>query len=285
MLQFGLRAHDFGRFPAAILAGKIAAYAPASVQLALAKALPDISEAPGFLNPDFARRVRDAFSRHDIAIAVLGCYINPVHPDPEIRETQLRRFEEHLSFARDFGCPVVGTETGSANPDSSYHPGTEKPETFDMLCKSVERLVLDAERRGSIVGIEPVADQHTLSSIEKTHALLERIDSPALGIIYDPVNLIPQTGLAVSQADFFRMAFDAFGDRIVAVHAKDFRIENGKKTGNLPAGSGDLDYFQLFRQLQARKPLVHVLLENVSPSTARAALAFLARIAKESAPV
>lgn len=283
MLQFGLRAHDFGRFSAPILAEKIAAFSPASVQLALAKALPGIPETPGFLSPGLARHVRNAFAGHNIAIAVLGCYINPVHPDPETRETQLRRFEEHLRFARDFGCAVVGTETGSLNPDCSYHPGTESRETFDTLCASIERLTLAAERCGSIVGIEPVADQHTLSSIEKTQALLQRIDSPALGIIYDPVNLIPQAGFAGSQTDFFQRAFDAFGDRIVAVHAKDFCFENGRKTGDLPAGTGDLDYAALFSLLQARKPLIDVLLENTSPATACASLAFLAGAAKETA--
>jgi len=283
MLQFGLRAHDFGRLPAEALAEKIAAFAPSSVQLALAKALPDIPEFPGFLSPGFARHVRNAFAGHGIGIAVLGCYINPVHPDPEIRETHLKRFEEHLRFARDFGCAVVGTETGSLNPDCSYHPDTGSQGTFDAFCASVERLARTAERCGSIVGIEPVAGQHTVSSIEKTRELLERIDSPALGIIYDPVNLIPLTGLAENQWDFFGRAFDAFGDRIVAVHAKDFRFENGKKIGNLSAGTGDLEYLALFSLLQAKKPLIDILLEDTTPATAQAALDYLAKAAEEAA--
>ena len=283
MFRFGLRAHDFGRLPAAVLAGKIAAFGPASVQLALSKALPGIPEAPGFLNADFALHVREAFSGQGMAIAVLGCYINPVYPDPDLREAQIRRFEEHLRFARDFGCSVVGTETGSLDPGCAYNPGTEKTETFDTLCRSVERLVRTAEGYGAIVGVEPVADRHTLSSIEKTLALLGRIDSPALGVIYDPVNLIPQAGLAMSQADFFRQAFDAFGNRMVAVHAKDFRFENGVKQGNLPAGSGMLDYPALFSLLRAERPDIDVLLENTGPSTAAAALDFLERLAREDA--
>ena len=282
MFRFGLRAHDFGRLPAAILAEKIAAFGPASVQLALSKALPGIPDAPGFLNAGFARHIREVFAGQGMAIAVLGCYINPVHPDPDAREAQIRRFEEHLRFAGDFGCAVVGTETGSLDPDSAYHPGTEKAGTFDTLCRSVERLVRAAERYGSIVGIEPVADRHTLSSVEKTLALLKRVDSPALGVIYDPVNLIPQAGLTMSQADFFRQAFDAFGNRIVAVHAKDFRFENGVKQGNLPAGSGTLEYSRLFSLLWAERPDIDVLLENTGPSTAAAALEFLAKLAREN---
>jgi L-ribulose-5-phosphate 3-epimerase len=283
MLQFGLRAHDFGRFPAEILAERLGAFQPASIQLALAKAFPDTPANSGFLNPGYARRIRDIFADRGIAIAVLGCYINPVHPDPDELERQLRSFEEHLRFARDFGCAVVGTETGSLNPDCSYHPETQSDETFNRLCDSIGRLVRIAERCGSIIGIEPVADQHTISSIEKTRALIERIGSPTLGIIFDPVNLIPESGLQESQPEFFKRAFEAFGRSIVAVHVKDFHLEKGKKLGALVAGTGIFDFDSFFRLLQTEKPCIDVLLENASPATAPAALEQLVRIAARTA--
>ncbi len=289
MLRFGLRAHDFGRFPPEILAEKLAAFEPASIQVALAKAFPDMPADVEFLSPGYARRIRQIFKARGIAIAVLGCYINPVHPDFGEREKQLKRFEEHLRFARDFGCSIVGTETGSLNPDCSFHPGTQGPEVFDRLCESVGRLARVAERCGSIVGIEPVADQHTISTIERTRELIERIHSPALGIIFDPVNLIPAAGLGAAglgaaglgegQAAFFERAFAAFGRHIVAVHAKDFRLENGKKSEALAAGAGDFDFEAFFRLLQAEKPEIDVILENTSPATAPAALQFVARAA------
>jgi sugar phosphate isomerase/epimerase len=227
------------------------------------------------LNPGYARAIRDIFNRRGISIAVLGCYINPVHPDAGEREKMLRRFEEHLRFARDFDCPVVGTETGSRNPDCSRHPDTQKPETFDILCASVERLLACAEKCGSIIGIEPVADQHTVSTIEKTAKLLERFPSPALKIIYDPVNLIPSSGLTETQERFFARAFDAFGGDIAVIHAKDFRMEGGKKSGPLPAGTGELDYPSLLALLARKKPGVDILLENGVPATAAAAITFL----------
>ena len=83
--------------------------------------------------------------------------------------------------------------------------------------------------------------------------LLDRIDSPNLQVIYDPVNLLPWDGLPESdgtrlsvpskdaQRRFFENALSAFGDRIVAVHLKDFHYHKGRKTGDLPALTGDLD--------------------------------------------
>jgi sugar phosphate isomerase/epimerase len=279
MLRIGLRAHDYGaKCLPEELAARLAVYKPASVQLALAKVF---TNAPpdGSLSPGYARAIRGIFSKQGIAIAVLGCYINPVHPDAGAREKELRRFEEHLRYARDFDCPLVGTETGSRSPDCSYHPNTEKPEVFDLLCVSIERLVSTAEKCGSIVAVEAVADQHTVSSIELMQKLLERFPSPALKVIYDPVNLIPKTGLPETQEVFFKRAFEAFGDRIAAVHAKDFCMENGVKRGTLPAGSGSLDYKTLLPLILRHKPGIDILLENNSPDHVEKTMRFFASLA------
>ncbi|GAB1483240.1 sugar phosphate isomerase/epimerase [Treponema sp.] len=282
MLQFGLRAHDIGKLPAEELAEKISAYQPASIQLAFGKALSDAPEKLGALSPGYARRVRETFCSRGIAISVLGCYINPVHPDEEARDQALLRFEEHLRYARDFGCPIVGTETGSCNADCSFHPDTETDKTLDLLCRSLERLLKTAEKYASIVGIEAVAGQHTVSSIERMEKVLRRLDSPNLAVIYDPVNLIPVAGLSERQSDFFSRAFAAFGPKIAAVHVKDFRMSKGIKDGSLPAGKGDLDYRSLFHLLQVEKPCIDVLLENGNPTTLKESLDFVRRVAEQT---
>jgi sugar phosphate isomerase/epimerase len=280
MIQIGLRAHDYGKLPPEQLADVIASYHPESIQLALAKALGS-APGPGYMSPGFARRVRKIFEARNISIAVLGCYINPIHPDPDEREKSLRYFEEHLRYAGDFDCALVGTETGSVNADCSFHPDTEKEETFSVFCSSIERLVNCAEKCGSIVAIEPVAYQHTISSIEKMDRLLRLFPSPALRVIWDPVNLLPVTGLSESQAQFFTRALDAWGDKIAAIHAKDFRMEGGRKKGDLPAGTGELDWPCLLKLLLQRKDGIDVLLENTDPSTAHSTIAFVRESAKK----
>jgi L-ribulose-5-phosphate 3-epimerase len=94
MLTLGVRGHDFGKAPVAELAGKIAAKKFTCLQLALAKALTDFDYGLGKLNPGLARRINRAFAAQNIEIAVLGCYINPIHPDLRQREDELARFEE-----------------------------------------------------------------------------------------------------------------------------------------------------------------------------------------------
>lgn len=268
--RLGLRAHDFGCLPPDALAGRLASFGASCAQLALAKALPGIAAGAEPLDSASAENIRSSFESAGVRISVLGCYINPVHPDPAAREAGLRRFEAHLRAARLFGCRIVGTETGPADPAGE--------KTFPRLMKSIERLVTVAEASGAVVGVEPVADTHALCSIERTATLLHALPSQALGVIFDPVNLVPAAGLAMSQEAFFKEAFNAFGSRIMAVHAKDFRMESGRKSAPLPAGSGEMDYPSFFSMLKRLGHRPDILLENPGPATASDALERMSRI-------
>ncbi|MBL4630753.1 MAG: sugar phosphate isomerase/epimerase [Paraglaciecola sp.] len=274
MINVGLRAHDFGEGTPEEIAKIIGAYNVTGIQLALAKSFPFIQEKPGQLSPGLANYVRDTFKKQGVNISVLGCYINPVHPDPTIKEQSILRFEEHLRFARDFGCAIVGTETGSKNADCTYHDETKTEETFLELVAVIKRLAVTAERYGSIVGIEGVAHHHTINTVEKMARMLTMVDSPNVQIIYDPVNFFP-LDQCENQAQLMDQAFELFGDKIVAIHSKDFIISNGIKSGDLPTGTGIMAHEHLVKLIKQYKPYVQVILENTNPENANRVIDFL----------
>lgn len=281
MMQFGVRAHDFGTLPPEELAAALAIPGVSAIQLALSKAVVPAYATPAALDPAARRAIAGAFSRRGVSVAVLGCYINPVHPAPAAREAELRRFREHLRAAADFDCRIVGTETGSVAPDCSFHPDTARESTFLTLVESIRELARTAEETGGVyVGVEAVSGVHTVSSAALMKRLLDEVDSPAVGVIFDPVNLVPKNGV-VDEAAMLDECFAAFGDRIVALHAKDYRIEEGScgpvLKQPLPAGSGSMDWTGVFRRLRkAGRENVPVLLENAGPADAPGALARLA---------
>jgi sugar phosphate isomerase/epimerase len=257
--MLGARAHDFGRLPAGELARKIAAKGLTSVQLAVAKAIAGVELAPGFLSPGLAHHVGQAFHRHNVQIAVLGCYINPIHPDRATRRTLLGLFKEQLRYARDFGCGLVALETGSVNADYSPHPDNRGEDAFRQLLESIGELVAEAERFGVLVGIEGVT-WHVVSTPARMKTLLDNIRSSNLQVVFDPVNLL-SLDLCRDPDRVIKESFDLFGDRIAIIHAKDFVVKDGEfKT--VPAGKGNLDYRYLLKTLKSRKPSINVLLEE-----------------------
>jgi sugar phosphate isomerase/epimerase len=257
------------------LAERIAAKGLTSVQLALAKAIDGINSDTGGLSPGLATRVRDAFQRHGVRIAVLGCYVNLVHPDPAERRQLLARFKEHLRFARDFGCSVVATETASLNADWSPHPDNGGETAFRTAIESIGELVAVAEKFGVFVCIEGVA-HHVMSTPQRLRRMLDTITSPNLQVLFDPVNLLSKDNWQ-EQDRVIRESFDLFGDRIVIVHAKDFKLEAGVPKPEV-IGRGRFDFALLASLLKARKSGIDVLLEETTPATIDESIAHVRRM-------
>ncbi|WP_185236467.1 sugar phosphate isomerase/epimerase family protein [Teredinibacter franksiae] len=279
----GLRAHDFGTLPAEALAPSIADSGAACVQLALAKALPNEPMLPSDLGESGLAFVSNAFKESELSVVVLGCYIDMVTLNMSEREAALQRFEAHIEAAPKLGCKIVGTETGSPVP---YGTGPDAIEAaFRVSLHSLRRLITVAEKSGPNgvkVGLEPVADIHALSSAEHARILIEEMNSDALGIIFDPVNLVPQKGIADMEA-FLDNCFDCFGEHIVALHAKDYRMESGpngpEKSGPIPAGTGEMDWLGVFTRLfKAGKQGVPILLEDTGPADAEDTFACLTKL-------
>ena len=265
-LRLGVRAHDFGMFSAQELASRVTSSGFSSVHLALHKAIEGFVAEPGHITAKLADDVHGAFMAKDLTIGVLGCYINPVHPDPTKRGTELARFLEQISYARRFGAMVVGTETGSIDPDCGYHEDTCLASTYKTFCGVLEKMLSRAEDHKVMVGIEPVSRNHTIGSPELMSKLIKDMASPHLSVIYDPVNAFPAEGL-FSEQDEIAKCLDLFGERICAFHLKDYSLASGNKVGDLPCGTGDFDYSYLFTQIKTYFEDTPLLVENGSPAS------------------
>ena len=273
--MIGVRAHDVGKMPVKELAKAIAKKGFSCTHFAPQKAITDFDTSLGKLNPGMARQIREAFYKEDVLISVLGCYINPVDPDEKFRRDSLERFKEYIRFARDFGCNIVATETGSLNSDWSYHPENSSPKAFERIVESVAELVREAEKFGIIVCIEGVTT-HTVSTPQIMKRVLDRIDSNNLQVLFDPVNLLA-ADMVDRQKEMINEAFDLFGDKICVVHAKDFIVQDGVKK-SVPIGEGVLDYPFFIKKLKERKPGIEILIEDSKPDTMENSIKYIEKL-------
>jgi len=261
MLNIGIRAHDMEKMSLEKLAKSIKKSGFHTTQLAIGKSYPELYTGYGCLSTGLANHIGKAFKENDISIAILGCYINMIHPDDIIRDKEINKFKEMLRYARDFGCSIVGTETGTLNLNGGYTLENYKEEPFLQAVESVKQLVSEAEKFGVIVGIEGGIN-HPVHDIYKMKRLLDLVNSNNLQVIFDPANFMT-IDYAQNQAQFFQDAFTLFGHNITALHMKDFIIEN-KEIKIVPAGQGILDYEALFRVFKPAKPYIFSLLEGAT---------------------
>ena len=271
-MRIGVRAHDFGKSAASVLARRIAEAGLECIQLTPHEAIEGVQYVPGQLSPGFASGITSAFRQRNIQVAVLSCYINMIHPVERERRAGIALFKEHLRFVRDFGCSVVATETGSLNPDFSFHPGNHSEESFQLMLRGLAEMVEEAEKFAAIVAVEGVVN-FVASSPKRIRRMLDSISSQNLQVLFDPVNLLNVENHG-ERDRMLEESFELFGDRIVAVHAKDFRVEGGRMV-SVPLGEGLLDFRLLLRNLKARKPLMNVIIEDTSPAVIASSMRLL----------
>ena len=163
MNDIGFRAHDFGTFTSAQELAKVVSSikTPSSIQLALGKV---IKPSRGWEDWDeeYISSITADLAAYGVSTAVVGCYINPVHPDEDEREKHIRRFIKSLSLTKAFGCRIVGTETGSWTKDISYSAETYTDKVFSVFLNSLEKMLAAAEKHDAVCAIEAVSHHHTI---------------------------------------------------------------------------------------------------------------------------
>lgn len=255
--QLGVRAHDFGQLPLPQLIEKLHNHSFSAIQFAVRKSYPESAPTLSALSPGTAAYYGDAFRQAGVRIAVLGCYVNIIHPDPVQRSQALNEFNIHLRLARDFGASLVGTETGSVG--QGYTPDNFTEEAFEQVVASVSAMVAEAERFGVTVGIEAGVN-HPLHTAQLTRRLLERVPSGNLQIILDAANLMTPDNY-LQQERIVAEALDLLGDRIAVLHLKDFTIKGGV-IEIVPAGQGLLNFAPLLHYMKYTRPHIQGLLES-----------------------
>jgi sugar phosphate isomerase/epimerase len=213
-MRYGCRAHDFGKCTVDTLAARLAAKGVQSIQLAPEKAICFDGDLT-----THAASIGDTLRKHRIATAVVGCYINPIHPDMQMRNQSVETFFTHLECAHKLNGSLVGLETGTPTPDYSPTPLAHTEEAFQDMLRTMERLVERAESLPDLfIGIEAV-HLHTVSNAPKMKRLIRELGSARVRVIFDPVNLMDET-TEVDQRALFSEYIDLLHDRISVIHIK-----------------------------------------------------------------
>ena len=243
--------------------------------IALSKTIPGFSmkDAPALLTDSLAAEVRALLDKYGMECAVLGCYLNLATPDEAELANTFACYKAHLHFARAIGARVVGTETGAPNTAYATCPECWTEESLQLFIDRLRPVVRYAEEAGSIIAIEPVC-RHIVSTPERARRVLDAIDSPALQIILDAVNLLTLDNYS-RYDELIDESVRLFGDRIRVLHMKDFHIVPGMAdVQSIACGTGCMNYTRLL-SLARSIPGIPMTLEDTVPSNAEAARLFL----------
>ncbi len=217
----------------------------------------DVSE----LNRARARDICKMLDGFGLTISALGYYPNPLHPDPEHRQTVIGHLKKVIEAAELLEVPVVGTCIGK-DKDKTV------PANLEEYARVWPTIVKFAKEHGIRIGIEncPMLFSYDEwpggANLASTPAIWRKmwdiIPDDNFGLNLDPSHLILQ------MIDYERVVRE-FGSKIFHVHAKDLHIDwegvynngvlsqgMGWQVPRLP-GLGDVDWAKFIAALTAAR--------------------------------
>lgn len=260
-MRLFIRAHDLGVTGADKVLKEIDRLGLDGVQLVAYKVLPGVEYRPNAIDSKCAVQVAEAFAKAGKSIPLIGAYFNPVHPQKEKVENGMAVFRDYLRLAQDFGCGVVGSETGSCNGDPwIYHPKNRTEESRSKVVEVFSELCDYAQDFGVHVGMEG-AFGHVCYDVKCLERTVKDIGRSNIKIIFDLYNYLDRSNIE-QRYDILSEGLQAFGDRICVFHLKDCRIADDGSIIQCGVGRGIFDYTRILSEIKKVCPNANLVLEE-----------------------
>lgn len=259
----------------------------------------DVDLSQGNITKEKANMVRDAFRDANLPIVAISAYTNLTHPDPDKRQKNIEYVKEILSFAREFGCPYVVSETGTYNLESDwlYDPKNSTGEAYQEFKTIALDLAKFAYDHDAVFLVENYVN-NIVGSVDQTARLLQEINHPGIGLVLDPTNYFDDSNIDNVDPTIEKI-FHVLEDKIKVAHAKDCRraVDTGEKFGGgsaehnsfrgagaveLPAaGLGVLNYELYLEKLSKKYPNIPIIIEHLDEEDIPRAKRFVDGILKK----
>jgi sugar phosphate isomerase/epimerase len=168
-----------------------------------------------------AKETKAILEKYHLEISSLGYYPNPLHPDPEHRETVINHLKKVIIAAGMLEIPVVGTFVGRDKNKTIEENWIEFEKVWPPLVRfaAEHNVKIAIENCPMIFSNDEWPGGNNLAiSPAVWRKMFEIIPDKNFGLNLDPSHLIWQF------IDYVRVVYE-FKDRLFHVHAKDLRID------------------------------------------------------------
>jgi sugar phosphate isomerase/epimerase len=176
----------------------------------------------GFLedNEDFLNKTKALLGKHGLQMPMLCCSPDFTEPDPDLLEKEVQREKRMIEITAFFGGKYCRVLSGQRRPGLSTEAG------IAQVVRVIKGLLPFAEKNGVILSMENHYKDSYWRYPEFAQkmaiftAIIEQIDSPWLGVNYDPSNTL------LAGEDSLEM-LNRVKNRVVSMHASDRYLSSG----------------------------------------------------------
>jgi sugar phosphate isomerase/epimerase len=194
--------------------------------------------------------LRAALKEYDLEIFEIGGYRNILHTDESARQENLKYLARCLEMADRIGCRMVGTITGSRNPEGNkwsdnyaVHPDNWTLETWKLTVSGIRQILKDTAGMKSVLGMEAQVTTNLDGPVAHRN-LMDDVGDARCKVNLDPTNMVHLYN-HFHTTELVNQCFDLLGEDIFGCHAKDSYVVPHTQTvyvQEVCPGRGSLDY-------------------------------------------
>ena len=211
-------------------------------------------------------RAKKVLHNADIMPGPIGGGGAALRPDSEETKQHRERIIRALRVGGKLGCTGVRVSIGSMHPTNvwMHHPENITQKAMDMLVENVRLLKPIAE--DAQCALCPETTQWTVvNSINRMKEFVDRVDSPFVRIVFDPVNHMTYDRV-YNSGSWIKQAIAYLGDCIGEFHVKDVTVQDKHLVSHIdeaPMGTGLLDHAALMQASNQLEPWKTFSLEHI----------------------
>ena len=225
---------------------------------------------PDFISlerPTELKAFRDAMKKHDIRIAEVGAWCNPLHPDKAEAESKIEYIIGRLRLAEELGAATCVNILGTKQRETWFGPDASgyTEEFFKESVEVYQRIIDAVNPKMTKLSFE-MMPYYFLDSPEGYLRFLKAIDRDAAAVHLDICNTMNHPKRFFENGLFIRETFDKLRDKIVTLHLKDIAMETDSLTvafREVLLGTGGIDYPVLMEEIAKLPEETPAMLEHL----------------------
>ena len=207
-----------------------------------------------------------AAKEHDILIAEVGAWSNPMAANAKERNLAMEKCVEQLKLADYIGAVCACNIAGSAGKVwDAYYPENMSPAFYEKTVDTIRTIIERAKPERAKYAVEPMPWMVPTSPDEYLQ-MIRDVGSPSLAVHLDMVNWMNSFYRLNDQKGFMDEVFEKLHGLIVSCHFKDVRLrkELTFQVQETPIGKGifDIDYY--VKKIDEENPELPLLIEHLS---------------------
>lgn len=209
--------------------------------------------------------------KHDIKIAEVGAWCNPLHPDVAEAEKNVNYMVERLRLAEELGADTCVNILGTKQTDTWFGPCMEGySDAFFEEAVQRCRYVIDAVKPVHTKLSFEMMPYYFLDGPEAYLRFLTALDRKAAGVHLDICNTMNHPVRFYNNAEFIRQTFEMLREKIVTLHLKDIALRQDSLTvafEEVLLGTGGIDYVTLMQEISKLPKDTPAMLEHLDTET------------------